>query len=1503
MRECTCRKMEFSRKILEKYCIREAPEVNSEKAMLQAYYCREILDWITSKALGKYVKSDNGDEQPVVWNLLGTLLQTTQWAISPTVILSLAAAIENLSKVDMSTVDGDLLEDLCNVITIFCEGGDRMVLHLEHAASLLEACLHMYTKYRSTGVVLKLALLSSKLFTLHMDRFALEKKVWDSIVVRQCDAVCFGAFYEGKEDSSDTKQMRMSMQTSCQMILHHAILSYDTLCDLADTLLAGEKDSDNARQSYTSKLVSILNTFAVSAVQHDCRVVEATFSWLLRSFSAALAKSRDSISEKFHDADSILFFRLVTMILGILEDSLLFKMRLLASLTKEIKASGLYRPTGLSGSEQTSSLLQITSSLFDHGMGSDTPEIASACLQALDGILVVEHRGIEERLVDYWTLIRQSISENTQRSVERSVALLVSEFGKLRRLDKVFLSLGDILKHPDIHFWRFLFASPLITSSMKYALKNIPSGQSTRFIDSLRNWTGEMDPSAAVYAASASSLILGNIPGDLNNATKVFLSACNVLEWIQMMIQAHLTDSGCDVLSSLLVIHADLNRICMECSKLDPNIVPLHLQGVRPPYWNDIDLSAEFTGSIEMFATSGTTTSVSLPMLILAERARSLEGQERARLVYSLILTIKTYLSVRIEQFQYKIHRVMAERGSDNDAHVAGLMNIFYDLIQLGADTYNDGTEKGTEMFHELMANNLTVSINQILKDNLEWLEDSIGCLHGTHQLKQVKLLLSVGLLPSPPFCMTHIDSIINVSYNMMDIIQNRLQKLASKSGKKRKADGSEQTVYLLQVPGLLAECPIKHKKLHKEFQKAMDRTLKDIEGTQRSYMMKTLLEKYQADLTKSYELACVLCKLCFTSISASQSIRGICLVHIYYAILILSNGLDVNGDIEKHFTAMIDGFCHQTRLLHAHASLTERSESARTHQVLGLYKLAEILLGKKYLLLDHLQHIVSGEVDLMVCDANNVQAITSTVRKDTSLAITRSICKLTQDDVLSIQILHDHFDDIFYQLAKQIKHMLRDENHSATYGNAVSSFACTLSEALPILAIKHDSKMRSKILDKMPCIFTACIKELIAEFSSDQLRMSHVCNLCGFVETYTRLSSSIKPRISWEEYVNLFSALLTVLYVCPQGIGTGHKSRPNAPKEAMVVSASSFDVEGESHRAVLRALMELVAGSTRDECTRLLHLVSLCCTPILEILLIMLEDTENGVLKDLLDNQVEVISFQILQFLQDSPSCRNGKEKNRPSPRQFLHTIRSTLLLPAREVPRAEWTSGDYFVDITIAYRCIESILCRPSRFKKFPRRWIPIVLSTVESISSAICHLEGNHHDECFIGISNILVGLMRHQTVSRILHLLSLAIRSMQNSLFMLHVSQASTPVDVIESFCRVLEEFSNIRAVQPYCKDVILTHVKLFMSPVTQRGLEDSLPQPLHDMSIPSLSRLGTVSSDTNELLAPGICALYGVCSADDIQDVYASLGRQVTWQSALNDLKLIYESQFRYIGKV
>lgn len=149
------------------------------------------------------------------------------------------------------------------------------------------------------------------------------------------------------------------------------------------------------------------------------------------------------------------------------------------------------------------------------------------------------------------------------------------------------------------------------------------------------------------------------------------------------------------------------------------------------------------------------------------------------------------------------------------------------------------------------------------------------------------------------------------------------------------------------------------------------------------------------------------------------------------------------------------------------------------------------------------------------------------------------------------------------------------------------------------------------------------------------------------------------------------------------------------------------------------------------------------------------------------------------------------------------------------------------------------------------------------------------------------------------------MGLAIRSLQNSLFTrLCLSTQKPSPHVIECFCRILEEFAKIRAVQPYCKDVILTHVKLFMSPITENALEDSLPLSLCDMvTSQKFSGYVVISTDVQELIAPGICALYGIFSANDIQDVYASLGRQASWQSALNNLKMVYESQFRYIGKV
>ena len=1498
-----CRKIEFSQKILHGYDEQNTLESHSKKAMLQAYHCREILDWITSRVLGKATKigDDNEVEQRSIWNIVLTLLQTTHWLISPIIITSLAATIENLSESARNGMD-DLFEDFCSILEILCEKSatkEQLGLHLEHGASLLEACLHMYMRNRSNKIVLKMASFSSKLFTLHMDRFIVEKKVWDAIVVRQLDAVMFGAFYDDQRDSMEMGEIRLSVQESSRIILNHAMLMLDTLSDLADSLSKSKQDNKESGQSYTSKLLPILssNMALAASGKYDCQVVASMFSWLLKSYSERMSNCRHLIPAKFQDAYSLLFFKLAMMVLKIPDISDGFRMRLLAALTKEIKAAGLYRPTGLGGLDQQNSLSDIVSLIFDCGVSSTDSEIVSACLQALDGILVVEHKCIEERLEEYWGLIEVIISNKGHKCVEHSMGLLIREFSKLRRLDCIFTSLGSGLRNQNSHLWQFLLTSEHIKESFKDALNHIPSGQTTRFVDCMKVWAEEMHHSSVVHCASAASLVLENVPVDLNNAGKVSMHAEKVLRLIQSMMQQHMNDSNHDMLSSLLVIQTELLGICMECSKIDPNIAPLHTQGVRPPFWNESMLENEFHGSLDIFSTSKDSDDcISLPITSLAGRAKSLDGQQRARLVYSLTLVIKMHLKVCTEQYQYNVHRVIDEKICKTDGYIAGIMEVLTDLIHIVAATHprSKGSAGG---FHELDLDNIGNAVVECLTSDLEWLQVGFGCLQRGQQFKLVQQLLSLGFIPTLAFGMESIESLLQISCDLLSTIQRRL----SPSGKKRKSDGRQphDISVMFELARLIPESPT----CSKQFYKSIDRVMKGIHGDEVVRTLKKhVLGKHQQELMSSYELAGLLSKLCFSNVRVSQMIRDICLDHIYYSIMIISSGVDIESTIGgQQCTSIIDGFSYQARLLHEHASPEDRSHSNRILHVFGLYKIAEASLERNCDIVEKLRLAVSVEVELL-CKADDVQAMLEVVKKDTSLVLGQSICKLVQNESLPLGFLDNYYEDIFHQMSKQTKELLKSKEYTATHSEQVSVIADAASDALPILAVNKDSKVRTKLLERMPILFNACIRELVAELSSSQLRDGHVRALCAFVETCTRLLSSIKPRMSWEEYVNVFSAISTVLYVCPRGIGQGHQSRPNAPKEAMIITASSFDSAGEAHRNILCSMVELIRSSTREECSRLLSCMPLNCIPFLEILLIMLEDSENGVLKDLLDNQVDTITYNIVQGIQ-FPALLGDKKY---SASEFLQATRSKLLASSQENRHVHPQSSDsYSIQITLAFRCIESIVCRPLRFKKFPKRWIAMVLSAVESASNFLCRHGDDHYDACFIGISNILVGMMRHQPIYRTLHLMGLAIRSLQNSLFTrLCLSTQKPSPHVIECFCRILEEFAKIRAVQPYCKDVILTHVKLFMSPITENALEDSLPLSLCDM-VTSQKSSGyvVISTDVQELIAPGICALYGIFSANDIQDVYASLGRQASWQSALNNLKMVYESQFRYIGKV
>lgn len=63
---------------------------------------------------------------------------------------------------------------------------------------------------------------------------------------------------------------------------------------------------------------------------------------------------------------------------------------------------------------------------------------------------------------------------------------------------------------------------------------------------------------------------------------------------------------------------------------------------------------------------------------------------------------------------------------------------------------------------------------------------------------------------------------------------------------------------------------------------------------------------------------------------------------------------------------------------------------------------------------------------------------------------------------------------------------------------------------------------------------------------------------------------------------------------------------------------------------------------------------------------------------------------------------------------------------------------------------------------------------------------------------------------------------------------------------------------------------------------------------------------TVTKGQDKLLEPGACALYGACSPNDLEYLFTKLGGTEStslWRLALSEIKGIYESQYKYIGKV
>jgi hypothetical protein len=475
-------------------------------------------------------------------------------------------------------------------------------------------------------------------------------------------------------------------------------------------------------------------------------------------------------------------------------------------------------------------------------------------------------------------------------------------------------------------------------------------------------------------------------------------------------------------------------------------------------------------------------------------------------------------------------------------------------------------------------------------------------------------------------------------------------------------------------------------------------------------------------------------------------------------------------------------------------------------------------------------------------------------------------------------------------------------------YLDHTAVFAGCFSEILKIIARDTKSPVKENLLQSSPEVYKGCIQGIASMLMAwdDSMALS-TSQMIQFVETYVEIASSSKPRMSWEGYSSLFSTLVWILQLCPVSIGESHASRPNAPKEAMILSASGFNAIGKVRRSILRSIGKLVNASTRVECTNILQLILHHCdnsnvpwkSSLLEVLMLMLEDDGNGVLKDLLRNKVDSLVVALLHAADSHTTTTASCNGNRSPPHIGLHTIaRDTLDAPNLEKAKpilSNHTEMDVnLLEAATCARCLESIICRPSRFKKLPKRFLAMILTAIYTIAdNQLIQYTGQEleFNACFAGLCHLTAGIIRNHpdTILRNMHLIGMAIISLQTSLANL-CRQGNTPSDhIVEMLCRLVEQYATCRAVQQYAKDIIMTHIKGFMCP--------------HIPTTTSQCNEYTVPIETQNALLPGICALYGVCSPNDVQDMYASLDKEAVWKSALKDLKMTYESRFRYVGKV
>ena len=1094
--------------------------------------------------------------------------------------------------------------------------------------------------------------------------------------------------------------------------------------------------------------------------------------------------------------------------------------RLLGAL--KVRGRELYRTVGDGGPAMFARLTRVSDFLIENAH----KDIVSA-MKGLDYIVAVEHRGIEQQIEAYWSLLDE-LGNHDKDALCRSTEVLFSEYNRLRRLDVLFKSIkidangGSVGTRDASNLWDMVIRLPDAMASIRRVLGQIPTGQSVRFVDQVGEWIGQSCDLMTETVSEMACAVLDSVPVDPNNVLSVAKHLRGVLERARLPETASKRRSSGQKSSkrrkqrhdlfessSALAVVTKLLDVHGRCCRIDPNISPM--DHIVP-----VELINNMLASLK--SNSGN---------VIVEGSHRMSRRSVAR---GLVAGIVYHLKVECEALSRSQCQVID--GSNAEQHETSPEAS----TERRAKTQRSADHASTIAFLAASLGDVVTSLNgtsppvalhDLLNVDEWWFELALECLEMRQRDALVRQLLS----PTSPvhggraFCMRHVDKIIEM------------------------APAREDPEWAGAVP-IFAEdmdpaAVLAHYKLMAP-----------------SVGVSHANRKGDAAINNAIHELCM--AHCAHALAASPRDASHVICTVRDVVCQAKQSTDVIFDRIRSSVVLLDMAMGSSALMEL-----DVPESLDDTSIEAAIELGEL---------------VSDEVE--ACSMSSLAAIIE--EEDSPVASLMAIRGLLRAERAKSEATKRVICNTLVETA-------REKLNSETIGDHLVTVAA--------LAGAYAAALRARIVSEemialVPDVFKACTAVLRIAFRRNLASLANTVS--GFLEAYAFIATSSKPRMSSTGAAHLLGALLALLRDAPWGIGAGHMCRPNAPKEAMAIAASGFDARGKTRRCVIRVLDETVAGSTRDECISMLELVLQDVSlEHAELLLVMLEDAGNGVLRELLDNQVDAIVYRLVQTLEE------------------LRALPIDICLPSSKHRHSNTVSNDSdgypnsqrLLKVATVLRCLESISCRPARFTKLSKRAMGTILSTVQCTLGLIAWEEpGRSKDACFDGACHLVRGILRHQAtaVGRFLHLVAGVVAALQSTLAMEFLIYGDASAHLMEGLSRVLEEFAKIRAVQPYLKDALLTHVKLFMSPIARTSLDQCLSKKLAAM-VPE-DRIGqaVVPIDAQGQLSPGIAALYGSLSEDDIQDVYACLSSRShasEWRLRLEDLQGLYERQYKFRGKI